>query len=167
MKDKVVELLAQRGVTIKDMAEVVLAIQEDFHDKLTLESCLESVDAVVGKREVQHVLLTGIALDMAAEQGTLPEPLLTIIRSDDSLYGVDEVMALGITNVYGSIGMTNFGYLDKKKVGIIGWLNDQGEDEGPVHTFLDDLVAGIAAAASARLAHNARLSEELDDYAPE
>lgn len=48
------------------------------------------------------------------------------------------------------IGLTGFGYLDKIKLGIIGKLND---DEQGIHVFLDDLVAGIAAAASARIAH--------------
>jgi phosphatidylglycerophosphatase A len=58
---------------------------------------------------------------------------------------------LGITNVYGTIGLTNFGYLDKTKLGILAVVNDNPQ---AVHTFLDDLVAGLAAAASARLAHN-------------
>ncbi|MNV37081.1 Phosphatidylglycerophosphatase A [compost metagenome] len=40
--------------------------------------------------------------------------------------------------------------MDKIKLGIIGELND---DKGRIHVFLDDLVAGIAAAASARIAH--------------
>ncbi|MOA53192.1 Phosphatidylglycerophosphatase A [compost metagenome] len=49
------------------------------------------------------------------------------------------------------IGLTSFGYLDKVKPGIIGELNNQ---ENHIHVFLDDLVAGLAAAASARIAHN-------------
>ncbi len=148
----VVELLEQRGVTLQAIAQVVYDIQHAFYPELTLELCLESVEAVIDKREVQHVLLTGIALDMAAEAGNLPEPLLSILRDDNLLYGVDEVLALGITNVYGSIGLTNFGYLDKQKIGIIGELNSRRQP-GRVHTFLDDLVAGVAAAAAARLAH--------------
>lgn len=153
LKGVVVDWLAQRGVALADIAAVVLELQDQFHDNLTMAACLESVEAVVAKREVQHALLTGIALDMAAEAGAVPEPLLTILRRDDSLYGVDEVLALAITNVYGSIGMTNFGYLDKTKLGIIGTLNNR-QQPGQVHTFLDDMVAGIAAAAAARLAHN-------------
>jgi len=95
--------------------------------------------------------MTGIALDQLTEEKKLPEPLQTILEKDHPLYGVDEILALGITNVYGSIGLTSFGYLDKLKMGVIGRLNQHGT--GSVHTFLDDLVAGIAAAASARLAH--------------
>jgi phosphatidylglycerophosphatase A len=95
--------------------------------------------------------LTGIALDKLAENDQLPNPLLDILKKDEPLYGIDEILALSITNVYGSIGLTNFGYLDKEKTGILKKLNNKNNG---VHTFLDDLVAGIAAAASARIAHS-------------
>ena len=62
-------------------------------------------------------------------------------------------MALSIVNVYGSIGFTNYGYIDKVKPGILADLNSH--ESGAVHTFLDDLVGAIAAAAAAsRLAHS-------------
>ncbi|MFS8639702.1 MAG: phosphatidylglycerophosphatase A [Symbiobacteriaceae bacterium] len=150
---EVTERLRRRGVTIRDIAEIVQQIQAKYVPGITLEQCEASVEAVIAKREVQHALLTGIALDEAAEKGLLEEPLLSILRTDEPLYGVDEVLALAITNVYGSIGLTNFGYLDKVKLGVIERLNS-GKSQGHVHTFLDDLVAGIAAAAAARLAHN-------------
>lgn len=153
MRTTVIELLKQRGVELQDVGEVVLRIQQSYYPGLTLGDCVESVMSVLGKREVQHAVLTGIALDILAEQGRLPEPLQEIVASDDFLYGVDEILALGITNVYGSIGFTNFGYLDKTKPGIIGLLNDE---TSRVHTFLDDLVAGIAAAAAAKIAHQRR-----------
>ncbi|EGD50017.1 phosphatidylglycerophosphatase A, partial [Thermoanaerobacter ethanolicus JW 200] len=62
--------------------------------------------------------MTGIALDKLAEKDMLEEPLLSILKKDEPLYGIDEILALSITNVYGSIGLTNFGYLDKVKPGI-------------------------------------------------
>jgi phosphatidylglycerophosphatase A len=61
-------------------------------------------------------------------------------------------MALGIVNVYGSIGFTNYGYIDKVKPGILAKLNDH--ESGQIHTFLDDLIGAIAAAAASRLAHS-------------
>lgn len=148
------ELLAKRGVTFPQVAEVVLHIQKGYYPELTLEECLVGVEAVVRKREVQHAILTGIALDMLAEEKKLPEPLQTIVAEDDFLFGVDEILALSITNVYGSIGLTNFGYLDKTKPLIIGNLNNH--KQGSCHTFLDDLVAAIAAAAASRIAHSRR-----------
>ncbi|MGI6344495.1 MAG: phosphatidylglycerophosphatase A [Bacillota bacterium] len=151
MKELVQHMLLERGVDLPDIAHLVLALQRPFHPRLTLQHCLDSVLAVLEKREVQYALLTGIALDRCAEQGLLPEPLQEAIVSDAPLYGIDEVLALSITNVYGTIGLTNFGYLDKIKPGILSKMNHRSPR---VNTFLDDLIAGVAAAASARIAHN-------------
>ena len=104
------------------------------------------------KREVQNAIITGIELDKLAEQELLSEPLLTILMKDEGLYGIDEILALSIVNLYGSIGFTNYGYLDKIKPGVIAKLNEK--DGKQCHTFLDDIVAAIAAAAASRLAHN-------------
>jgi phosphatidylglycerophosphatase A len=93
-------------------------------------------------------------LDVLAEKGQLEEPLQSIIGTDESLYGVDEILAFSIVNIYGSIGFTNYGYIDKLKPGILKYLNDKST--GKCHTFLDDIVGAIAAAASSRLAHRAR-----------
>ncbi|WP_168122787.1 phosphatidylglycerophosphatase A [Paenibacillus sp. HB172176] len=142
--------LARRGVTVEDVAEIVFSLQRPYNADLNIVECEESVRAVLEKREVQYVLYTGIAMDELAERRLLPQPLQAIMEKDESLYGVDETLALGITNVYGMIGLTSFGYLDKVKPGIIRQLNLKGEK---IHVFLDDLVAGLAAAASARIAH--------------
>lgn len=162
--------LERRGVSVRDVAEIVLTLQSPYNDRLTLTSCEESVRAVLAKREVQYALLTGIALDELADRGALPAPLQQIMEADESLYGVDETLALGIVSVYGMIGLTSFGYLDKMKPGVIGRLNGKGEGgAGGVHVFLDDLVAGLAAAASARIAHqdsaarNYGMPEEVRD----
>ena len=149
-KETILEL-RERQVELKDIAEIVYELQEGYYEDLTLEMCLDSVEAVLQKREVVHAVLTGIEIDLAAERGLLQEPLLSIIKSDEGLYGIDEILPLSTVNLYGSIGLTNFGYLDKKKSGIIDKL-DKAKN-GTVNTFLDDIVAAIAAAAAARLAH--------------
>jgi phosphatidylglycerophosphatase A len=109
---------------------------------------------VLTKREVQNAILTGIQLDKLGEKKMLEEPLQAIIEVDEGLYGVDEILAFSIVNVYGSIGFTNYGYIDKLKPGILERLNDKST--GMCHTFLDDIVGAIAAAASSRLAHRAK-----------
>ncbi len=73
------------------------------------------------------------------------------------MFGVDETIALGSVYGFGSIAVTTFGYLDKQKVGIIKELDNR---KPQVHTFLDDLVASIAASAAARLAHRIRDKEQ-------
>ena len=153
MKKFVIKKLNERGVTIDDMAVLVVELQKEYTN-ISIELAREHIDHVLTKREVQYSVLTGIQIDELAERGLIDEPLLSIINSDDPLYGVDETLALGITNVYGTIGLTNFGYLDKVKRGIIGELDRMGkENEGIVHTFLDDLICGIVAAACSRSAH--------------
>ncbi len=153
MKDIVIERLDERGVTIESMAELVFELQKQYLD-ITMEEAVENVEAVLMKREVQNAILTGIEIDLLAEKGLIREPILKIIQNDESLYGIDEILALSITNVYGSIGFTNFGYLDKIKPGVIGKLDKIGKTTGKVHTFLDDLISGIVAAACGRVAHS-------------
>ncbi|GIO25126.1 phosphatidylglycerophosphatase A [Oceanobacillus sp. J11TS1] len=156
------ELLKERGVKIDDIAELVYYLQSKYHQDLTMDTCRYNVNRVLTKREVQNAVITGIELDMLAEKKLLSEPLQETIKIDEGLYGIDEVIALSIVNVYGSIGFTNFGYIDKQKPGILEKLNDKSS--GEIHTFLDDIVGAIAAAASSRLAHGDAESEheELD-----
>ncbi|AKS37671.1 phosphatidylglycerophosphatase [Anoxybacillus gonensis] len=156
--EKTLQLLTERGVTIPAIAEIVYEMQSPYNKNLTMAECIESVEKVLQKREVQHAILVGIELDKLAEQGMLSEPLQTIVETDEGLFGVDETLALGAVLGYGSIAVTTFGHLDKNKVGIIKQL-DTKRGKG-VHTFLDDLVASIAASASGRLAHNLRDEEE-------
>ncbi|WP_017726386.1 phosphatidylglycerophosphatase A family protein [Halalkalibacterium ligniniphilum] len=151
------EWLKDRGVTIDDIAELVYFLQAKYHPELDLAECKENVERVLSKREVQNAILTGIQLDVLTEQGKLAQPLLDIIKRDEGLYGVDEIIALSIINVYGSIGFTNYGYIDKQKPGILEKLNDKSS--GFCHTFLDDIVGAIAAAASSRLAHSLAYKE--------
>ncbi|MGO3116429.1 phosphatidylglycerophosphatase A family protein [Enterococcus pseudoavium] len=151
LEQKARELLKERGVTIRDIADLVFFLQKDYIDKLSIDVCIDSVNRVLTKREVHNAIITGIELDKLAEQKKLDFPLQDIIEEDEGLYGIDEIMALSIVNVYGSIGFTNYGYIDKVKPGILKKLNKH--DDGQVHTFLDDLVGAIAASAASRLAH--------------
>ncbi|MFW6378281.1 MAG: phosphatidylglycerophosphatase A [Bacillota bacterium] len=148
---KSIEVLEDRGVTLFDIAELVKSLQEPFDPDITLETCYKNVEAVLKKREVAHAILTGIALDELAERKELPEPLQRIVETDEGLYGIDEIIPLSIVNLYGTIGLTSYGYLDKEKSGILKELDTK--KDGEVNTFLDDLVAGIASAAASRYAH--------------
>lgn len=152
LEQKARQLLKERGVEVEDLAELVMYLQKSYIDDLDLAACLENVNSVLSKREVQNAIITGIQLDILAEKKQLLQPLQEILEVDEGLYGIDEILALSIVNVYGSIGFTNYGYIDKVKPGILAKLNSH---EGPqVHTFLDDIVGAIAAAAASRLAHS-------------
>jgi len=151
MKEAAIKLLEKRGVSLDDLAELAYDLQIDYIPNVTVQVAMDNIHKVLEKREVQNALMTGIAIDELAERELFDEPLLSILKRDDSLYGIDEILALSITNIYGSIGLTNFGYLDKVKPGVIGRVNDAKGKQ--VNTFLDDLLSGIVAAACSRMAH--------------
>lgn len=145
------QLLTQRGVTIADIAEIVYDLQIKYVPNLTHEECVTHIESVLKKREVLNAIITGIEFDMAAENNQLSPILTDMLMRDEGLYGIDEVLVLSIVNVYGSIGFTNFGYVDKLKPGIIGKLNDEKGKQ--CNTFIDDIVGAIAAVAASRIAH--------------
>lgn len=155
------DALIRRGVTIEEIAEIVFEMQLPYNEGLTIEHCIESIKSVLKKREMQHAILVGIELDELAEKKMLSEPLQQIIESDEGLFGVDETIALGAVFTYGSIAVTTFGHLDKNKIGLISELDTKSG--GGIHTFLDDLVASIAASAASRLAHRTRDLEEAHE----
>ncbi|TCP65447.1 phosphatidylglycerophosphatase A family protein [Baia soyae] len=158
----VMNKLTERGVPLEAIADIVYEMQIPYKADLRKEACLESVLAVLEKRELQHAILVGVELDTLAEKNVLSEPLLSIVKADEGLFGCDETLALGSVFGYGSIALTTFGYLDKQKIGIIKSLDNQSGGEH-CHTFLDDIVCAIAAAAAGRLAHRIRDEDEEDD----
>lgn len=152
MFGKCVEYLHLRGVEISDIADCVLFLQRAYHPELEKKYCIQVVEEVLHKREVQHAILTGLSLDIAAEKHLLMDAQLEHILMEDSpLYGIDEVLAYGICNLYGSIALTNYGYIDKLKPLVIGELNLHKEKQ--CNTFLDDIVGAVAAAAASKIAH--------------
>lgn len=162
------EWLHKRGVTVAEIAELVMLLQKKYYPNLTMEECIHNVEMVLSKREVQNAVLTGIQLDVLAEEGKLFSPLQDMIENDEGLYGVDEILAFSIVNVYGSIGFTNYGYVDKLKPGVLERLNDK--TTGQIHTYLDDIVGAVAAAASSRIAHRKQAEREQElglPHAPE
>lgn len=160
IRQAVYRLLAERSVTLDEIAEIVYEMQAPYYPDLQMEACVHAIKAVLEKREVQHAILVGIELDMLAEKGLLSEPLQSLIESDEGLFGIDETIALGAANMYGSISATTFGHLDKHKIGVIKRLDTKIGNS--VHTFLDDLVGAIAACASSRIAHQLRDRQERE-----
>lgn len=153
LQKKAWEALERRGVNLVEVAKVVYDLQVPYQHELTLDECYEKIEKVLKKTEVAHAVLTGVELDELAEKKQISMPLQELLENDEALYGVDEILALSIVNLFGSIALTNFGYLDKAKPGIIGDFNNK--KNGDVHTFLDDILCAIAASACALLAHSA------------
>ncbi|MDQ1913053.1 phosphatidylglycerophosphatase A [Paenibacillus sp. GD4] len=158
VKEAALRKLQERGVALEEVAWIVREMQLPYHPTLTMDVCIDAVHAVLQKRELQHAILVGIELDVLAEKGMLSEPIQSIIETDEGLFGCDETLALGSVFSYGSIGVTTFGHLDKQKIGMIKKLDTKAGNR--VHTFLDDLVASIAASAASRIAHHHRDESE-------
>lgn len=154
MKLICIQMMEDRGVKIDDITDIVFDLQKKYVPDLTRAVCEDAIQRVLGKREVQNAILTGLELDRLAEKNMLSEPLQSLISNDNPLYGIDEILVLSICNVYGSIGLTNFGYVDKLKPGIIGRLDEIGKKTNLCHTFMDDIIGAVAAAAASSVAHN-------------
>ena len=83
LEEKARQLLGDRGVSIVDIADLVMFLQKDYISDLSLEECIDSVNAVLSKREVHNTILTGIQLDILAEEDQLLQPLQQIIAEDE------------------------------------------------------------------------------------
>lgn len=147
------KLLEEEGIKLDDLAQIVYDIQKKYVD-ITLELAKESILRVLEKREVVFAMMVGIELDrQARKKGLLNKELQDLILTDEALFGIDEVLAYSICNIYGSIALTNFGYLDKIKPGIIGKINN---DKTKCNTFMDDILGAICASAASRFAHRSK-----------
>lgn len=147
------EKLLERGVTIEDIALLAYNQQLKFEPKVKMEVCIESVEKILSLRDTFHLVQLGAEIDRLAEENMFQGPIQDIINHDLGVFGVDEILGLDIARLYGVIGQTNFGDLDVNKPGIIKKLNEEGKSGSPkCHTFLDDIVGAIAAAASVRVA---------------
>ncbi|MEA4821501.1 MAG: phosphatidylglycerophosphatase A [Erysipelotrichales bacterium] len=149
--EDVVKLLNEEGVGIEDMAVLVYDLQKPYVPNVTMEESCDSIKSVLSKREVINTVMVGLELDRSARNRRMENKTLEkILIGDQGLFGVDEVLAYTICNIYGSIALTNFGYLDKIKPGIIGVINNNHER---CNVFLDDIIGAIVASAASRVAH--------------
>ena len=148
-----VELIESRGVAIREIAAITFDLQKEYLQGITIDDAENAVRSVLHKREAQFAIMTGLELDRLSEEDQLQGPIAEIIKNDFGLYGVDEILALSVVNVFGSIGLTNFGYLDKAKYGVIRDIDDRSRNPEQVNTFFDDLICAIAAAAASKMAH--------------
>jgi len=155
LKTEAIALLQSRGVSLDEIVDCVYFLQQEYHQNLDKKVLMESVLSVLDKREVQFALMTAIELDVLAEKRRFENKNLeAVIARDEGLFGTDEVLAYSICNLYGSIALTNFGFIDKQKYGVVARLNEEGKQGLKCHTFLDDMVGAIAAAAASRFAHS-------------
>ncbi|ETA73942.1 phosphatidylglycerophosphatase A family protein [Ligilactobacillus equi] len=146
----VTQELERRGVKLSDLTHLAYKLLVEFDTRVTEADCQVALQAVLHKREVLNQAMVALELDRLAQADQLREPLLSIIKNDAGVFGTDETLALAIANVYGTIGATNFGYLDRVKSGII---KNYDQQPNQVNTFIDDLLGALVAAICGKIAH--------------
>lgn len=149
--DFVVGRLHEKGIDLHQLSDIAYDLQHEFNPDITKEASYEMLIDVMHKRELLNNAMVALELDRLAEKGEIKEPLLSIIKNDSGVFGVDEALALQISNIYGTIGVTNFGYLDRVKYGIIKSFD---QDKKHVNTFIDDILGAIVAALCGKIAHH-------------
>lgn len=149
----VVKRLKEKGVTVDMIAEIAYDLQKDYVPDLDIHEVFNDTVDVLHKRELLNNAMVALELDRLASEHLLAEPLQTIVMEDQGVFGVDEGLALAIAQLYGTIGVSSFGYTDKEKVGVIQGLDKQSGKNGVSNTFIDDVVGAIAAAVSGKIAH--------------
>jgi phosphatidylglycerophosphatase A len=148
-----VQKLEERGVKVSDIAVIAFRQQSKWKPDISLQECTDSVNKILSLRDVFHILQLGAEIDRLTEEKAFRGPIQAILATDLGMFGIDELFGLEIGGLYGTIGKTNFGDIDVNKPGIIAVLNDMGKHDGKTcHTFMDDIVGAIAAAASTRVA---------------
>lgn len=147
----VVKTLKERGVEISALANLSYKMTSEFVPDITMQECKEAILAVLHKRDFLSPAMIMLDLDRLANEKKLSQPLNDIISNDIGVFGVDEELASAISMIYGPIGITNFGYLDRVKRGIIAQID---HDPTRVNTFLDDLVGAIVAASCGKISHD-------------
>ncbi len=90
-------------------------LQKKFVPDIQMDEVKKDTIDVLHKREVLNNAMVGLELDRLATEGKIKEPLESIIMNDSGVFGVDEGIALNIANIYGTIGITNYGYVDREK----------------------------------------------------
>lgn len=144
--------LNSKGVTEEDIGKLAMGLQKKFLPEVPLEKYISATLEISKKWDILNCCMVGIALDKAASNKQLDEPLQTIMDEDLGVFAVDEVLAYyGFATLYGGIGITSAGWLDKEKSGIIAKLD---KDKNSVNVFLDDLIVGLVACVSAKIAHD-------------
>lgn len=148
-----IETLKSRTVSVEEIAEVAYRQQKKWTDDISMQDCIDSVEKILSLRDVFHLVQLGAEIDRLSDEKAFKGPILDILLQDLGMFGIDELFGLELAGMYGTIGKTNFGDIDVNKPLVVDRLNGDGKHDGGLcHTFLDDIVGALAAAASTRVA---------------
>lgn len=149
--------LRKRGITAYSIGEIAYEMQHEYLPDYEISDFAEQFNEVLKKREVLNLLAFAFELDNLANKGAFSEPIQNIIENDAGFWQIDEILASSLAQLFGMLAITNYGYLDKNKVGIARRL----DEEDSITVFSDDIVSALASAVIGRCGHGSKL--ELDD----
>lgn len=158
--DFVMNELKKRNINSHTVGEAAYQLQHQYLPELTIADFGYQLNEILKKREVLNTLALGFEIDNLATEKKLSEPLQTIIENDLGIFGLDELLAMNISQLYGSLSVSNFGFADKIKVGI---AKDLDTDESHVQTFSDDLFSALVSAVIGRCGNGAKLELKKSD----
>jgi phosphatidylglycerophosphatase A len=148
-----IKTLQERTVSVEEIAEIAYNQQKKWSDNISMRDCIDSVEKILSLRDVFHIVQLGAEIDRLADEKAFKGPILDVLLQDLGMFGIDELFGLELAGMYGTIGKTNFGDIDVNKPLAVDRLNGDGKTEhGMCHTFMDDIVGALAAAASTRVA---------------
>lgn len=146
----IINYFVRYDVTIEEMAEEALSDQVKHGVKEPVESYMEAIQDALHKRDVDSVIMCGLALDDLCSKKLLPEPLQSIMWNDAPAFSPDETQAVVLCMQYSGIAVTNFGARDVRKRGLAKRID---EDTHTCNVFLDDFVSALISIAEAKVAH--------------
>ncbi len=159
-----IKTLLERTVTVDEIVEVAFRQQARWNPDISRKEVLNSVEKILSLRDVFHLLQLGAEIDRLTDEHLIKGPIYDILKVDLGMFGIDELFGLELAGLYGTIGKTNFGDIDVNKPLVVDRLNEDGKHEnGMCHTFMDDIVGAIAAAASTRVAQVSNEEEAKKD----
>lgn len=146
----IINYFVRHDVTLEEMAEEALSDQVKHGVKEPVESYIEAIQDALHKRDVDSVIMCGLALDDLCSKKLLPEPLQSIMWNDAPAFSPDETQAVVLCMQYSGIAVTNFGARDVRKRGLAKRID---EDTHTCNVFLDDFVSALISIAEAKVAH--------------
>lgn len=146
----IMKYFEEHGVTVEEMAQEAMSDQVKHGVKAPLKAYKKAILGTLHKRDVDSLILVGLALDSLCTIKLLPEPLQSMMWNDAPAFSPDETLCELIGLQYSGIAVTNYGARDVHKSGLAKRID---EDESFCNVFLDDFVSVLIAVAEAKVAH--------------
>lgn len=147
----IVNYFKAKGVSVTAMAQEAMNDQVKHGVNAPLKAYEDAIYGALHKRDIDSLVLIGLALDWLCTLGLLPEPLQSMIWNDAPAFSPDETICELMGLQYSGIAVTNYGARDVHKTGLAKQID---EEENVCNCFLDDFVSIFIAIAEAKVAHN-------------